>query len=84
MIDCRNCQHGNVTGAVFCVECGEQLGDDDLISMIITYEHITEELKLKRKAPRYSWLSLHLGAAARYCRLFPVTNSSRGASRTTI
>jgi hypothetical protein len=64
MVDCRNCQHGNITGAVFCVECGESLGDDDLISAIITDEHITQELK--RKAPRpepvppsYSWISLH-------------------------
>ena len=64
MIDCRNCQHGNVTGTVFCAECGEQLGDDDLISMAITDEQIAEELS--KKAPRpepitpiYSWISLH-------------------------
>jgi hypothetical protein len=64
MIDCRNCQHGNITGAMFCVECGEQLGDDGFVSTAITDEHITEELK--RKAPRrepappaYSWISLH-------------------------
>lgn len=64
MIDCRNCQHGNVTGAVFCAECGEQLGDDDLISTTITDEQIAEELS--KKAPRpehatpiYSWISLH-------------------------
>ena len=64
MIDCRNCQHGNVTGAVFCAECGEQLGEDDLISTTITDEHITQELR--KKAPRpepatpiYSWISLH-------------------------
>ncbi|HEY9527866.1 MAG TPA: FHA domain-containing protein [Anaerolineales bacterium] len=64
MVDCRNCQQGNITGAVFCVECGESLGDDDLISPIITDEHITQELK--RKGPRpepvppsYSWISLH-------------------------
>ena len=64
MIDCRNCQHGNITGAVFCAECGEQLGEEDLISTAIKDEHITEELK--KKAPRpelatpaYSWISLH-------------------------
>jgi hypothetical protein len=64
MIDCRNCQHGNITGAVFCAECGEQLSDDGLGSTTITDEHITEQLK--RKAPRpepvppiYSWISLH-------------------------
>ncbi len=64
MIDCLNCQHGNITGAVFCLECGEQLGEDDLSSTTVTDVHITEELK--RKAPRpepvppaYSWISLH-------------------------
>jgi FHA domain-containing protein len=64
MIDCRKCQHGNVSGAVFCAECGEPLGDDDLICTTITDEHITQELR--RKAPRpelatpiYSWISLH-------------------------
>jgi hypothetical protein len=64
MSDCRNCQHGNVTGAVFCAECGEPLGSDDEIITGMTDEHITRELK--RKAPRpepavpdYSWISLH-------------------------
>lgn len=64
MIDCRNCQHGNVTGAVFCAECGEQLGDDDLISTTITDEQIVEELSKKARRPEpttpiYSWISLH-------------------------
>ena len=64
MVDCRSCRYGNVTGAVFCVECGEQLGEEDLPLAAVTDEHITQELK--RKAPRpepaapaYSWISLH-------------------------
>lgn len=64
MIDCLHCQHGNVTGAVFCAECGEQLGSEDVLIPAVTQEHITEELR--RKAPRpepaapiYSWVSLH-------------------------
>src|SRR5688572_28987906 len=64
MIDCRKCQHGNVTGAVFCADCGEQLGSDNLLIPAITDERITEELR--KKAPRpepatpiYSWISLH-------------------------
>ena len=64
MVDCRNCRHGNVTGAVFCVECGEHLNEEDLPLAAVTDEHITQELK--RKAPRlepvapaYSWISLH-------------------------
>ena len=64
MIDCQTCQHENITGAVFCAECGEPLGGDNLPLAAITDEHITAELR--KKAPRpepappgYSWLSLH-------------------------
>ena len=64
MVDCRNCQHGNITGAVFCAECGEQLSGEDLVIPAITDEQIAEELS--KKAPRpelatpvYSWISLH-------------------------
>ena len=64
MIDCRTCQHGNITGAVFCAECGESLGGDDLPVTAITDERITQELRKKAPrpepaAPAYSWLSLH-------------------------
>jgi hypothetical protein len=64
MTDCRNCQHGNVTGAVLCTACGEALDGEELPFMMISDEHITEELK--KKAPRpepatpaSSWISLH-------------------------
>jgi FHA domain/zinc-ribbon domain len=64
MIVCPNCQYENVTGAMFCVECGAQLEGDDLITKAITDEEITRELS--RKAPRpgpaapiTSWISLH-------------------------
>jgi hypothetical protein len=64
MIDCRTCQHGNITGAVFCAECGEPLGGDDVLIPAITDEHVTQELRKKAPrpepaAPVYSWLSLH-------------------------
>ena len=63
MIDCRNCQHGNVTGAVFCEGCGEQLDGDDLIPAI-TDEQVAEGLSTKAPRPElaipvYSWISLH-------------------------
>lgn len=67
MIICSNCQHQNVTGAVYCAECGAQLeGVETLITQAITDEQIEDELK--KKAPRpeaaavpaNSWLSLHL------------------------
>jgi hypothetical protein len=64
MIDCRNCQHGNVTGAVFCAACGEALDGEDLPLTVISDEHITEELKKKTPRPEpaipaSSWIPLH-------------------------
>jgi len=36
MIVCSNCKHGNMTGALFCAECGSQLvGRDTLITQVI-------------------------------------------------
>jgi len=67
MIICSNCQHENLSGTVYCVECGAQLdGIQTLTTEAITDEQISEELR--RKAPRpevdsvpaNSWLSLHL------------------------
>ncbi|HLA08058.1 MAG TPA: FHA domain-containing protein [Anaerolineales bacterium] len=67
MIICSNCQHENVTGAVFCAECGAQLdGVQTLVTEAITDEQIEEELRKKAprpdldSAPANSWLSLHL------------------------
>lgn len=67
MIICANCQHKNVTGAMFCAECGAQLdGIDTLITQAITDEQIAEELKKKPAHPELastpvtSWISLHL------------------------
>ncbi len=67
MIICANCQHKNVTGAMFCAECGAQLdGIDTLITQAITDEQIVEELNKKPAKPELastpvtSWISLHL------------------------
>jgi hypothetical protein len=69
MIICANCQHKNVTGAMFCAECGAQLdGIDTLITQAITDEQIAEELNRKpihsepasTSTPVNSWISLHL------------------------
>ncbi len=67
MIICANCQHKNVTGAMFCAECGAQLdGIDTLITQAITDEQIVEELNKKPARPELastpvtSWISLHL------------------------
>ena len=67
MIICSNCQYKNVSGAVFCAECGAQLdGVETLVTQAITDEQIEEELKKRAarpepvSAPSNSWISLHL------------------------
>jgi hypothetical protein len=64
MIDCRNCHHGSVIGAVFCIECGELLGSEEPAIVALIDEHVTEELKKKAPRPQlispaYSWISLY-------------------------
>ncbi|HMD79887.1 MAG TPA: FHA domain-containing protein [Anaerolineales bacterium] len=67
MIICSNCQYKNVSGAVFCAECGAQLdGVETLVTQAITDDQIEEELKKRSarpepvSAPSNSWISLHL------------------------
>ena len=66
MIICSICQYKNVTGAMFCAECGAQLdGIDTLITQAITDDQIAEELAKKGRpepaqTPVNSWISLHL------------------------
>lgn len=67
MIICSNCRHENLSGAMYCAECGVPLdGVQTLTTEAISDEQIAEELR--KKAPRpavdsvpvNSWLSLHL------------------------
>src|SRR5215211_8613745 len=65
MIVCPNCQYVNITGAMFCEECGAQLAGDDLINQAITDKQITKELSKKAPRPETAtlakgWISLHL------------------------
>ena len=67
MIICSNCQHQNVSGAVFCAECGAQLdGVETLTTHNISDEEIAQELSQKEphpeppSSPTNSWISLHL------------------------
>jgi len=67
MILCSNCQHENVSGAVFCAECGAQLdGVETLTTHNITDEEIAEGLGTDEprpeppSSPTNSWISLHL------------------------
>jgi hypothetical protein len=67
MIICSNCQHENVSGTLFCVECGAQLeGVESLTTQAINQEQIVDDLKKTPatgeppSSPANSWLSLHL------------------------
>jgi len=67
MIICKNCQHKNVSGTLFCSECGAQLdGIETLNTQSITQEEIASDLKKRPAAmeppssPVNSWISLHL------------------------
>lgn len=66
MIICANCQHKNVSGAMFCAECGAQLdGVETLVTQAITDEQIADERKKTPRTdpastPANSWISLHL------------------------
>lgn len=67
MIICSNCQYQNVSGALFCVECGTQLdGVETLTTQAITHDQIADELSRKEPRPEppsspiNSWISLHL------------------------
>ena len=67
MIVCSNCKHENVTGTLFCVECGAQLnGVESLTTQSIAQDQIVDDLKKTSatteppSSPANSWLSLHL------------------------
>jgi len=67
MIICSNCQHENVSGTLFCVECGTQLdGVETLTTKSVTQDQITQDLKSRSasveppSSPANSWISLHL------------------------
>lgn len=67
MIICSNCQHENVSGTLFCIECGAQLeGVESLTTQAINQEQIVDDLKKTSagveppSSPANSWLSLHL------------------------
>lgn len=67
MIICKNCQHENVSGTLFCSDCGAQLdGIETLTTQAITNDEISNDLKRRPatieppSSPVNSWISLHL------------------------
>ena len=67
MIVCKNCRHQNISGTLFCTECGAQLDTAEKIStQSITQDGIASEVKEVSAhteppaSPIDGWLSLHL------------------------
>ena len=68
MIICSNCKHTNMDGALFCAECGSQLGGkDSLITQTISTQNFDRTKESKPKDDLYqafdgsdAWGSLHL------------------------
>ena len=67
MIICSNCKHANMTGAMFCAECGAQLiGRDTLITQTIATDSLGKGSKRKTGELTQpvegsdAWANLHL------------------------
>ncbi|MCL4268888.1 MAG: FHA domain-containing protein [Anaerolineales bacterium] len=68
MIVCSNCRHANMSGAMFCAECGAQLiGRDALITQTISTDKFKKVSKKAGDEEAYqdfdvtdAWGSLHL------------------------
>jgi hypothetical protein len=70
MIICSNCKHSNMTGAVFCSECGAALGSaDPLTTQSIKTSQMEDALRQSPgrrgghpvpPAPTNNWVTLHL------------------------
>jgi len=67
MIVCPNCNHNNMTGAMFCAECGTSLsGADSMTTQTIKADNLKESVKNKTVLPTpptvtlKNWVTLHL------------------------
>ena len=67
MIICTNCNHTNISGALFCIECGASLGGaDSLTTQNIQTDQVKEPQKNKAvpavppSVILKNWVTLHL------------------------
>ncbi len=66
MVICPNCQHKEISGAIFCSKCGAQLVDMNIATHKIhtaerrEAEKITSHLKTPPPSTLQSWISLHI------------------------
>jgi hypothetical protein len=65
MIICPNCQHKEISGAIYCSKCGAQLIDAHLITHKIqtaeanlAFDRDTDRLQPPPQGPLQSWISL--------------------------
>jgi hypothetical protein len=79
MIICRNCQHENLDGSMFCDECGVQLTGANIVTQNIQaeknqHEKITETVSIPSALGALNtWASLHLVDSG---QILPLTDRS--------
>lgn len=80
MIICSNCKHGNMTGALFCAECGAQLiGRDTLVTQAIATDNLKKASKRESGELTQpvegedAWANLHLMDTG---QVLPLSNRS--------
>lgn len=68
MIICPNCQHKEITGAIYCSKCGAQLIFDEQFythkigtaESKMEFEQDTDQLPPSLATPLQAWISLHI------------------------
>ena len=78
MILCKNCQHKNPSGSIFCDECGAQLIQTELVTQSIHADQVRDAISQDAKQVNVpsvitvdSWGSLHLMDSG---QILPLTN----------
>jgi hypothetical protein len=87
MIICPNCQHKEISGVIYCSQCGAQLIDAHLTTHKIqtaetrrVVEGSTDRLQPPPVAPLQSWISLHIIESGQILPLADRTEFTLGRS----
>jgi len=87
MITCQNCQHKEISGAIYCSKCGAQLIDAHVSTHKINtaetrreVERSTGNLQPPPSPPLQSWISLHIIESGQILPLTDRTEFTLGRS----
>jgi len=87
MIICPNCQHKEISGAIYCSKCGAQLIDASVATQKIqasdtgkVARHSTNPLPPPASQPLQSWISLHIIESGQILPLADRTEFTLGRS----